>query len=246
MTPTSAVDPSYRRRTVLLASATVLAATAGCLGDPDEAAAADPSPSSDSESDGDGTEDASEPDSAPEDDASADPGGDAGACEDITGTMVLYDPGERDFPFLFVYPDTFEEYNAEINESPSNLGAQFGHSATASGTYPVNIAIYQHKAPTTDDEALTNWVTMFDMSDRIDWSFDYEGEEISVYQSDISDDRSRQWRFLLPAADVDGAYGVFVQFQDVRSEDSCLETITGVAQALIESLEANPDYVPPA
>lgn len=192
-------------------------ATAGCTGDAD-----DPDGNGGTDDDGDET---------------------SGSCDDLRGTPTSFDPGDRQFPYLFEYPDTFEEYNSQINESDSGIGAQLGHVESAkSASYPVNIAVRQHKGPITDEAAATNWVTSFDSSERIDWTFTYDGEEIDVYEDrSIDDPSSSVWRFLLPARETDGVRGVHVQFMDDR-DHACMDVLTTIARELTDSLTANPEW----
>lgn len=233
-------EPNSRRRFLAGVGAVAVAATAGCTGTGGPGAEADADPT---ETPAGGT------------DAEGSDPGDGGAdgsnavgesCDDIRGAPTAFDPGDRAFPLLFEYPDSFEEYNAEINETESAIGAQFGHSASAkANSYPVNLTIHQHKGAIVDEAAATNWVTSFDLGELIDWSFDYEGEPVEVYENAAAgDDESAMWRFLLPAHETDGARGVIVLFQDLRSEGACLGALTEVAQALVESLRPNPDWPP--
>lgn len=242
-----------RRRVLAAASLAGATALAGCTSDDTSAAES----SEDDSSSGDG----SAPDSSDDSDADAGAGddtdtssgsdadsadgGDADGC-DLGGSPTTFDPGEQSFPFHFEHPDTWERYNESTSDYESGQLAQLGHVEwrLSSGSYPVNMAISQHSAPTTDEEAAANWVSSFEMSEELDWGFTYEGTEITVYESDVSDDRSRQWKFLLPAHEADGVYGIMVQHQDVRNEYSCLDAISEIAKDTIESLRANPEYSP--
>lgn len=193
--------------------------------------------------DGEGdTDDVNEPAGGDgSDEGGSDP---VGSCDDIRGTPRAFDPGDRQFPLLFEYPDTFEEYNSRLNESSGSIGAQFGHADSAeSASYPVNLSIHQHKNETTDEEAADNWVTTFGTSERIDWTFDYGGRSIDVYGDTASGEPSTSpWKFLLPVHESDGVRGVTVRFEDGRSESACHDAITASAQALVESLTVNPGW----
>lgn len=219
-----------RRRFLALAGAAAATAVAGCTGSADEA---DPNGES-----GDGRGDGG--------DGS---GGAAGErCDGIRGPLTAFDPGDRQFPFLFEYPETFEEYNRGSNESDGAIGAQLGHVASAeANSYPVNLVIFQHTRASTDQEASHNWVTSFGASEQLDWSFTYDGEERPVYENTAFEDpESSKWNVLLPAAEGEGTHGVTVQFQDIRSDLTCMDALTTVAQSVIESLEPNPDWTGPS
>ncbi|SEQ94286.1 hypothetical protein [Natrinema salaciae] len=229
MTTTRRSDgPNGRRRFLALVGAGAIAATAGCTGDANE-------PDSEGTTDDDGGNG-----------GGTDPDGTeaAASCDDLRGSPTAFDPPDRAFPYLFEYPDTFEEYNSEINESSSSIGAQFGHAESAeSASYPVNVVIRQHKGATDDDAAANNWVTSFGSSDRLDWTLAYEGETIEGYELTAFDDpASAAWRFLLPAHETDGVRGVHVQFQDDRDDSPCFDEVATIARDVLESLTPNSDY----
>ncbi|MFC7230249.1 hypothetical protein ACFQMM_00565 [Saliphagus sp. GCM10025308] len=232
-----------RRRLLALVGLAGTTALAGCTGGTDENDG-----DLGDEPDGDGDGDANiegENDESDENDQNeeSDDGDVTDSCASLEGAWILFDQGERSFPIHFDHPDTFEQYNEGINESESGIAAQLGHVASKRGaSYPVNVFVHQHKRPIDDEEATTNWVTGFGTNELIDWTFTYEDEQIDVYQSTQSSEENRQWRFLLPAHDGDGARGVIVQFTDDRDEDACIDGIETVATTLIESLRPNLDY----
>ncbi|WP_312908711.1 hypothetical protein [Natronosalvus caseinilyticus] len=232
-----------RRRLLALVGLAGTTAFAGCTGSTDESDG-----ELDDELDGDGDGDANvegENDESDENDGNeeSDDGDVIDSCASLEGAWIPFDQGDRSFPIHFDHPNTFERYNEGINESESGIGAQLGHvGSKRSASYPVNVLVQQHKDPTNNEEATTNWVTGFGTNERIDWTFTYEGEQIDVYQSTQSSEENRQWRFLLPAHDGDGARGVVVQFQDDRDEDACIDELEAIAKALTESLRPNLDY----
>lgn len=212
-----------------------MAALAGCASDATEGADGADGDAEGTDRDADGSGDGSDRD------ADGTDGGDD-PCDDLGGATVAFDQGDRSFPILFDHPDTFDQYNEELNESGNIIGAQLGHVASKRpASYPVNLLVQQHKSPITNDEAATNWVTTFETSERLDWSFTYEGEQIALYQSAQSDETVRQWRFLLPAHDADGVRGVVVQYHDDRDE-GCIDGIEAIAVDVIESMRPNPEY----
>ncbi|UTF52931.1 hypothetical protein [Natronosalvus rutilus] len=235
-----------RRRLLALVGLAATTALAGCTGGTDES---DGDLGDEPDGDGDGTDgstddsgDANVEDENDQNDESDD-GDVIDSCASLEGAWIPFDQGNRSFPIHFDHPDTFEQYNEGINESESGIGAQLGHvGSKESASYPVNVLVQQHKHPTDDKEATTNWVTGFGTNELIDWTFTYEGEQIDVYQSIQSSEENRQWRFLLPAHDGDGVRGVIVQFQDDRDEEACIDGIETVATSLIESLRPNLDY----
>lgn len=240
--------PNRRRRFLTLAGTAVLTTVAGCLGgdgptDGDDTGATD-----------DGTDVRTTAETTAETDETEDPGADVddagneagGSCDDLRGAAVPFDPGDRGFPLLFEYPETFEEYNAELNDTQSLVGVQLGHVASAKpNSYPVNVAIYQHKGPTTDADASTNWVTNFGNSEPLDWEFDFDGTAVEVHEDTTFDDpEASMWRFLVPVPEVEGVRGVTVQFLDDRDESDCHDVLAEVARAIVESLRANPEWTP--
>lgn len=229
MTTTRRSDgPNSRRRFLALAGAAAVTATAGCTGDASQ-------PSDGGETDGDGS-------------GGTDPDGtdDAGSCDELRGSPTAFEPADRVFPYLFDYSDTFEEYNADLNEADSLIGAQLGHSASATSTsYPVNLLIQQFTG-TMNGDAANSWVTSFGQSERLEWTFTYDGTEIDGYEiTAFEDPESSVWRFLLPVDETDGVRGVHVQFQDIRDETPCLEALGAIARDLVESLRANPEWSEP-
>lgn len=213
---------SGRRSFLAIAGGVASIALAGCLGDgSDGDVSADPQPTSTS-SDADTS------------------------CEGLEGPFRDYHPDGRRFPYLFSVPETFEEYNAEINESDSSIGAQFGYVERQGGSYPVNFAIYQQKFASTDADANEMWVTTVGQSERLGWAFPYRGDSVEGYGQALEGDDSAIWTFLLPAHETDGYRGIRVLFQDTRSEESCLETLEGIVKAVLESLSPNPGYTEPS
>ncbi|MFC7215597.1 hypothetical protein ACFQO4_16095 [Saliphagus sp. GCM10025334] len=230
-----------RRRLLALAGLVGTTALAGCTGSTDESddgLVDDADGPTDGSSDADGQDESDGSNENDQDDGNA-----TGSCASLEGAWIPFDQGDRSFPIHFDHPDTFEQYNEGINESESGIGAQLGHvGSKRSASYPVNVLVQQHKHPTDDEEATTNWVTGFDTNELIDWTFTYEGDQIDIYQSTQSSEETRHWRFLLPAHDGDGARGVVVQFQDDRDEDACVDELEATATTLIESLRPNLDY----
>lgn len=252
MTPTRRSDePNSRRRFLALAGATTLAAAAGCLGGGDGPVdGADPGDDEPTDRSGDDATDTSgdDADGEPADDVDDAANDASGSCENVDGPTVPFDPGDREFPLLFEYPETFEEYNAELNDTQSLAGVQLGHVASAKpNSYPVNLVLHQHKGPTTDADASTNWVTNFGNSEPLDWKFDFDGTAVEVHEDTTFDDpRASMWRFLVPVPEVEGVRGVTVQFMDDRDEYDCHDVLADVARALVESLRVNPDWSPEA
>lgn len=170
--------PNGRRRFLTLIGTPAVTAGAGCLGDGPE----DSGGTHDTdESDGGGRTDVTDG-SEGGDGTDIDENEAVGSCDDIRGTLTPFDPGDRQFPLLFEYPDTFEEYNSRLNESKSGIGAQFGHVEWAeSASYPVNLMVQQLKGAITDEEVAENWVTGFDSGELLDWTFAFDGEDVEVF-----------------------------------------------------------------
>ena len=247
-TPPTTRLPNRRRRFLTLAGTAVLTTTAGCLGGDG------PTDGNETGTTDDGADVRTTAETTAEADETEDPGADVddagneagGSCDDLRGAAAPFDPGDREFPLLFDHPETFEEYNGSINESPSSTGAQLGHVASAeSASYPVNVAIHQHKAPITDEDAATNWVTSFETSEVADWQFDFEGAAIERHEDTrLDESTASMWRFLVPAHEAEGVRGVSVPFEDGRDESDCHDVLADVARAIVESLRANPEWTP--
>lgn len=177
-TPNWFDEPNGRRRFLTLIGTAAVTAAAGCIGNgPEDSGGIDDTDESDGSGRTDATDGSEGGDGTDTDDNEA-----VGSCDDTRGTLTPFDPGDRQFPLLFEYPDTFEEYNSRLNESKSGIGAQFGHVEWAeSASYPVNLMVQQLKGSIPDEEVAENWVTGFDSGELIDWTITFDGEDIEVF-----------------------------------------------------------------
>lgn len=122
-------------------------------------------------------------------------------CDDLSGSLNPFDSGDREFAFGWDIPDTWEEYNENISSGRNQIGAMFGHSASAtSASYPNNFTILQSEGA-GDAEDAEKFLDASGQSEDVD-PLVFDGQELRRTVRTRESATGNQWNIAIPDGDV--------------------------------------------